>query len=284
MKKYIYLLFVLLFFNKETILAQNQDSINFVQAKWTVKKIQKGVFLKQYHFQNNLFNSSQYINIVVVKNKRKHKFGIAYEPRELKHTSSFGINSNALVAINGSFFDTKNGGSVDFLKVAGQLISHNTFIKNNRLFHQKAAILIEKGKLNIAKWDSSSTWENTLNSQNVMLTGPLLIFNNNLEPLEQSAFANNRHPRSAIAQTRNTTLLITVDGRNKNALGMSLVELSKIMAWLGAKDAINLDGGGSTTLWVSGQPENGVVNYPSDNKQWDHKGERKVANALILSK
>ena len=43
---------------------------------------------------------------------------------------------------------------------------------------------------------------------------------------------------------------------------------------LNCKDAINFDGGGSTTMYIQNQPENGVVNYPSDNKIFDHAGER----------
>jgi len=79
-------------------------------------------------------------------------------------------------------------------------------------------------------------------------------------------------------------LLITVDGRNINSAGMSLFELTKLMRWLKADDAINLDGGGSTTLWINNYMENGVVNYPTDNKKWDHEGQRKVANVVLLKK
>ena len=60
---------------------------------------------------------------------------------------------------------------------------------------------------------------------------------------------------------------------------MSLEELQKTISWLGAKHLINLDGGGSTTMYIK---DKGVVNYPSDNKKLDHFGERKVANALLL--
>jgi exopolysaccharide biosynthesis protein len=79
-------------------------------------------------------------------------------------------------------------------------------------------------------------------------------------------------------------MLITVDGRHENAAGMSLFELQKIARWLSSKDAINLDGGGSTTLWIGNQPGIGVVNYPCDNRKWDHEGERKVANVLLVKK
>ena len=48
-------------------------------------------------------------------------------------------------------------------------------------------------------------------------------------------------------------------------------------------DALNLDGGGSTTLWLSGASDNGVVNYPCDNGRFDHAGERKVPNILYIT-
>ena len=52
---------------------------------------------------------------------------------------------------------------------------------------------------------------------------------------------------------------------------------------LGGEDALNLDGGGSTTLWLSGASDNGVVNYPCDNGRFDHAGERKVPNILYIT-
>jgi exopolysaccharide biosynthesis protein len=56
------------------------------------------------------------------------------------------------------------------------------------------------------------------------------------------------------------------------------------MTWLGCTSSINFDGGGSTTLWVSGFPDGGVINYPTDNKKWDHEGQRKVANVVLIKK
>jgi exopolysaccharide biosynthesis protein len=63
---------------------------------------------------------------------------------------------------------------------------------------------------------------------------------------------------------------------------MSLPELTDVLKWLNGKDALNLDGGGSSTLYVKGAGENGIVNYPTDNKQFDHEGERPVANAILI--
>jgi len=57
------------------------------------------------------------------------------------------------------------------------------------------------------------------------------------------------------------------------------MELARVMKWLGAEDAMNLDGGGSSALYIKGKS---IVNYPSDNKQFDHEGQRKVANIVYL--
>ena len=56
------------------------------------------------------------------------------------------------------------------------------------------------------------------------------------------------------------------------------------MKWLGCTSAINLDGGGSTTLWVNSYGDNGVVNHPSDNKKWDHEGAKKSGQHHLYQK
>ncbi|HUH33005.1 MAG TPA: phosphodiester glycosidase family protein, partial [Daejeonella sp.] len=121
---------------------------------------------------------------------------------------------------------------------------------DSRGLHQQSAILFNKGKLSLSKWNGQSDWEQTLEAEDIMVTGPLLIFNNEKEKLDTAnAFNKNRHPRTAIAITKNNrALLITVDGRQENSAGMNLFELTKFLNWLGASQAINLDGGGSTTL------------------------------------
>lgn len=93
-------------------------------------------------------------------------------------------------------------------------------------------------------------------------------------------FSETRHPRSAIALTKEgDIMLVAVDGRAEgHADGMSIAELAYLLRILKAHCALNLDGGGYTTLWVNGQ----VVNHPSDNKKFDNKGERKVHNIIAV--
>lgn len=84
-----------------------------------------------------------------------------------------------------------------------------------------------------------------------------------------------RHPRSALGFNSDTTkvFLFTVDGRQESSVGMSLTEMAEVMKYFGAHYAINLDGGGSTTLVAN----NRVLNSPSDPT-----GQRKVSNAVLL--
>jgi len=87
--------------------------------------------------------------------------------------------------------------------------------------------------------------------------------------------AEARHPRSAVGLSRDgrTMWLLAVDGRSTASVGMTLVELGDAMRALGAWDALNFDGGGSTGLVIDGR----LVNSPSDPT-----GERAVGNALLV--
>jgi uncharacterized protein YigE (DUF2233 family) len=90
-----------------------------------------------------------------------------------------------------------------------------------------------------------------------------------------SAFSDRRHPRSAIGvRADGRIVLVTVDGRQPyHSIGMSLLEFAMELRRMGVVDALNLDGGGSTTLVVGGL----VVNLPADES-----GERPVGDALMV--
>ena len=84
-----------------------------------------------------------------------------------------------------------------------------------------------------------------------------------------------RHPRTSIGWREDGRLiLVTVDGRQpRKSVGMTIEELAKLMLELGCQEAINLDGGGSTTMVI----KNKIVNSSSDQT-----GERPVSDALLL--
>jgi len=88
-------------------------------------------------------------------------------------------------------------------------------------------------------------------------------------------FSDRRHPRTAIGVLGDGRIvLFVVDGRQPyHSLGMTLPELATALRQLGVVDAMNLDGGGSTTMVVAGR----LINLPSDET-----GERLVPNALLV--
>lgn len=299
----LFFLFVLFaFFNS----AAQSDSLAVVHTKWTKQKLSKGVWLKHHWFEASLFGANQNINILEIKLKGKNKLDVAAVPDSRKLTSDFGNEYEAIAGINGTFFDMKNGGSVDYIRVDGQPVNETRLPKNNkRSFHQKSAIVINGQKLSIAVWDSTAAWEQNLSGEDVMVTGPLLVQDHQLAFMDTISFYKARHPRTAVALKGNRVFLVTVDGRNKNSAGMSLPELATFLKWMGMDDALNLDGGGSTTMWVKNFTDGGVVNHPSDNpkmtssknykpgmdldnfpasEKWDREGERTVANVLLVIK
>lgn len=256
---------------------ENRDSVAVVSKVWKETEIRKGVVWKQGHF-DNLFDSEQEINFVEIDLKKNLKnLRLAAEPSALKVTSQLGLEHQALVAINGGFFDMKNGGATDFVQVDNKVVNHT------RKVTDRGNALLLFSKENIAIKAAVGTVYEAGSHPNVLLSGPILIVDGDTYPLKKNAFNDNRHPRTAIALTPNHKLLLfVVDGRNKSSHGMNLSELSKTLCWLGAHDAMNLDGGGSSTLYIKGATTNGVVNHPSDNKLFDHEGERSVANIIYI--
>jgi hypothetical protein len=102
---------------------------------------------------------------------------------------------------------------------------------------------------------------------------PILLKHSKPCPLPDTPLATLRHPRTALGWNSRFYYWCVVDGRAPNlSRGMTLKELADLMLRLGCTDAINLDGGGSATFWLTGR----VLNSPSDHH------ERPIANALIL--
>jgi exopolysaccharide biosynthesis protein len=273
-----------------------QDEVPIIKnVTWETTKLGKKFYWKRTHFkQKELFNANQSINILEISlNNKKVKFGLATVDsmksnpqikRSLQKTSKIATDLDAIAAVNAGFFDMKNGGAVDFLKIEGKIVDTTRLSNVARLpFHSISGVIIDNNKVSIIKGEQRVGWEKNLTQENILLTGPLLLYNGVMEELAKTPFNDNRHPRTCACVTNDKKLLlITVDGRSAESFGMTLTELSKLAKALNCKDAINFDGGGSTTMYIKGQPESGVVNYPSDNKLFDHAGERPVSNIFYI--
>lgn len=123
-----------------------------------------------------------------------------------------------------------------------------------------------------------NTIPNWQNVNHIISGGPYLVKNGDVfvDISEQKLNAiGGRNPRTAVGYTKdNNLIIVTVDGREKSSVGMTLTELAYLMKSIGCTNAMNLDGGGSTVLYVNGK----VVNQPQV------QGGIALSNALTLNK
>ncbi len=229
---------------------------------------------KAYHLSrvttDSLFQSKQRIHLLTIKNNSDYLIDIGYNKSTLSKTSDIAKNNNAVAAINGSFFDIENGMSTTYLEKNNEVISKTK--KINSLIN--GIILLENKEIKIDTFKNDQFYKNSKSESFAIATGPLLLKNSILQKLPKKNFTITKHPRTCICKKKDTIIFIVVDGRNKNASGMNLFETQKYLLSLGCIDAINLDGGGSSLMWIKNK---GIVNTPSDIN-----GERAVSNALLL--
>lgn len=123
--------------------------------------------------------------------------------------------------------------------------------------------------------NTNPKWENV---KHIISGGPYLVKDNQIfidMTAQKLQSIGGRNPRTAIGYTKdNDLVLVAVDGREGSSIGLTLVELANLMHSLGCTNAINLDGGGSTVMYVKGQ----IVNHPHQ------PGGISLSNAIVISK
>ncbi len=263
-----------------------RDSLAFVNGNWQTDTLD-GMILRQCRFEGQrLFASNQQIFVLEIPDTAHYTLAFAHEPRRTK-TSEMARKHEAVAAVNGSFFDMDKHFPICYLRIDSVNIGENTPGKDtvNRKYYQYGTLCLLGDSVLILKTDSSRRWEEALPYPDIMTAGPLLIWHDTLQYMrDDRTFVTNRHNRTAVGiREDGTVLLFVADGRFKQAEGLSLTELQQILRWLGCRDALNLDGGGSTTLFLNIGDYHSVVNCPSDNGRFDHEGERGVSNAVMVS-
>lgn len=289
--------------------AEKTDSVAFVNAQWTVTDLGKGAVAM--HAQIPMFESMQ--NVCVVKYPlKKFTTEILHRPGSAAgKPSEIGKAEKALFAVNAGYFHMKQRIPSVYFRTGKEVhgYSHPTELyRANALMGFKD----KKGrKVEIAPATDTTKYARVSKGwKQAMASGPLLILDGefmvpvlmgnqadgaNVAAMKKeqkegykhrthyssAQFYDKRHPRAAFGtDDKGYAYLVVIDGRFPGkADGASIYETAYICHLLGMTDAINLDGGGSTTLWTE---TTGVINYPCDNKTFDHEGERKVPNLIIV--
>lgn len=276
------LLMVNLFIHPQMVSAQEVESpvAGAAELEWKKVRLNQGIWWLSYR-GDDLNEARLSINLIEVwMDSTDTELELAWVQDELKKTSVLAKENGGFAAINGSFFDMRAGGAVVFMKHRGDVISGGNPTRGT--YTENGAIAWKPGEQPEILARPVDGWIE-LPFETVLASGPLLMSDHSIQEFSSDPFNQNRHPRTAVAVTDDRRLLlVTVDGRSFQSYGMSIPELADFFRQMGARDALNLDGGGSTAMWIEGATENGIVSYPSDNLEFDREGERGVSNALIL--
>ncbi|WP_164111771.1 MULTISPECIES: phosphodiester glycosidase family protein [Sphingobacterium] len=255
-----------------------KDNLKDILAKadWKTKVVSDGVIWKYYQFPQ-IFESRQYINILEIDLTKGLKIEIPYVKAGFLKTSDAAASKDALVAFNGSYFNTTTGGSTVFFKNDGQVV--NNTVSGFTAYRENGAVVLDNTGLPRVIGKPASGWQG-LTEPVALAAGPLLLLDGKELGQLVVDFNTTRHPRTALGITpEKKMIVVVVDGRSSQSQGLTIPQLSQLMGALGCTQAINLDGGGSSTAWVKGE---GVVNFPSDNGKFDHEGERGVATVFTV--
>ena len=182
-----------------------------------------------------------------------------------------------LGGVNGDFFNLKNGSPTNLLVINGTM--------RTRPIAQPVLAFDSAGVPHIGFFTLTGGSLRPFHPLEAVGGRPVLVRDSTIAP-EVDTFGQPgfraRNPRTAagIARGGKRLILAVVDGREYQNAGMTLRELADLMLGLGARDAVNLDGGGSTTMVVADPDSAGrlrIVNHPSDKG-----GERTVGDGLAI--
>ncbi len=211
--------------------------------------------------------SNQNINVLVVDLCAPGVSVRATASGERQRTvSSFGALVGAQAAVNGDFFSYTDYSTNGPSRGNGGAWGGNDhgYVAPVQFGPNQVALPPHEGTGGVEAW-----------AREVVSGHPTLLVGGTRRDNNGDALCTARHPRTALGlnAAKDKLYLMVVDGRATGRAGMTCDELIAQFQGLGVTDAVNLDGGGSSTMWVAGT---GVVNYPSDGNQ------RVVANHLAI--
>ena len=286
-----FLLFATLLCISLSVVAQNADSVRLVTAQRHEFLLPKGA-VGYTAKRVNLFNSAQTIS--VIKYSPKRFLTTIVQPEKLTRLAETASNANADFGVNAGYWDVRINQPSTFLVLDGKQIAVTADFEKDRV---DGLVCIGKRKVVLDYCKAGEEASYAKRHKNILAAGPVLIDegrsvdhdaytkgmvdNAGGKPVGAFYTYTQRHPRTAIGtDKRGNVYLVVVDGRSVgNAEGVTITELTKVCEWLGLCDAINLDGGGSSTMWSKSA---GVVSYPCRNKKFDHAGDRRVSSCIVV--
>ena len=225
------------------------------------------ITLKEYRE----YDSAIYVADITVSDVSYLKTALAnntYGRNITDTTSNIASDNNAILAINGDYYGARQSGYV----------IRNGSLYRNSSGNRDALAIMKNGEFEfVAEGESSAETLLQNGALQVFSFGPVLLEDGSISVTENEevgmAMASN--PRTAIGYLgKNHYVFVVSDGRTSESAGLSLYELASFMKSLGALDAYNLDGGGSSTMVFKGE----VINTPTTN---GHSSEERAVSDIL---
>ena len=283
------------------------DSLAFCNADWQITDLGKGA--QALYAQAPMFFSTQSICCIKYPSS-EYRSEILHRPGEKAgKPSELGAKMGAKMAVNAGYFHVKPRTPSVYFRIGDQVVGTTHPTETYRV-DGVLGFKDKEGHQMVIEYSDTTQYQTVSGDwHTVMASGPMLVKGGEivvpelkgdsadganiaamLEEQKKGAkirthyssiqFYDMRHPRAAVGtDDEGNIYYVVIDGRFKGkGDGASIYETAYICKMLGMTEAINLDGGGSTTLWSE---ETGVINHPYDNKKWDHVGERAVPNLIV---
>lgn len=256
------------------------DLRTFVLADWNWREIGNGAEVG--YAQLPLFESVQSISVLRYP-MDKFRTGIANDNGEMADsTSALALRYGGIAAINASYFNMRTLYPVTYVKDDGKQEGWTTPAEARS--RVDGVVAVRKGR-EVVVFPSDTLSYNTLSKgySEAIASGPVLLKDGKEARVAwpHTSFYYKRHPRTAVGTTGDGwAYLIVIDGRFPGeGIGTTIHETAEVCRMFGLKDALNLDGGGSSVLWTV---KYGTISNPYDNHRFDHFGQRVVPNIIYI--
>ena len=260
----------------ETFLPEG-DERNLRLASWNWKNVGDEAWAG--HVNVELFGKNQSISVLRYK-ASEFKTCIANDSADKSDsTSALALRHSGIAAINAGYFNVRTLYPTTYVKDDGK---QEGWTRSRELTRVDGVLAIKGRKIHIEKCDSVTCYKIAKKYNEAIASGPVLRLDGfeAREMWPDESFYTGHHPRTFIGTTADGWVyFVVIDGRFQQGVGMTIHETAELARMLGLKDAINLDGGGSSVLWTE---KFGVISYPYDNHRYDHYGQRIVPNIVYI--
>ncbi|HEY0668537.1 MAG TPA: phosphodiester glycosidase family protein [Sphingobacteriaceae bacterium] len=249
------------------IIAVDVDQNKVATYNWTTHTVKPGVIYRSGQY--TLFGGSQRLYVLDVTLDASNTLGIGFSTTNAT-TTTMCTNYNAVAGVNAGYFPFNGSSDKDpYIRINGATVQSGHL--GVPLIFTNSALIITNNTASVRKFTETHTNLNLVaaaipvsQAENIMVCGPILLVDDVIQSQNTSSHNTSLTARTGVGVTADgKRVFMVVADTGGGFTGVTTPQLAKILQALGADDAMNMDGGGSSTMFVKDQGENGRVNFPN---------------------